>query len=214
MHALNQPDGTVPSPNDAVPREGSSVTRPGGDHPPDLAPDVERDRPSVDAVESEVWAGRTSWKHFAPRLTLWVAVNGVVAFVASWGVARSEAFTRTHLFWFVAAAVVLSGIPVMGGIALRVLGCRYRLTSQRLFIARGIISQTLDQTELVRVDDVRIYKSLVDRLLGLGTVAIVSTDATDKEITMEGIAGSDQVAEAIRARMRAMRKKSLYVENI
>ena len=51
-------------------------------------------------------------------------------------------------------------------------------------------------------------------MFGLGTVAIVSTDATDRETVLTGIAEPDKVAEAIRSRMRTMRSKSLFIENL
>jgi hypothetical protein len=72
----------------------------------------------------------------------------------------------------------------------------------------------VDQTELIRVDDVRVKKSMMDRLFGLGSVETLSTDQTDRETMIAGIAEPDKVAEAIRARMRTMRKKSLFVENL
>jgi len=166
------------------------------------------------AKEQEIWAGRTSWKHFAPRLLLWLFGNIAAATAIVWIAGRTEGFESKYLFWTIVALVVVSGLAVPGRVALRILGKRYRLTSQRLFITRGIVSQTIDQTELVRVDDVRIRKTLVDRLFGLGTVSIVSTDASDNEESLEGVADAEAVAEAIRSHVRAMRGKSLYVESL
>jgi hypothetical protein len=72
----------------------------------------------------------------------------------------------------------------------------------------------VDQTELIRVDDVRIHKTLLDRIFGLGTIAILSTDATDREVVIAGVADPDQVAEALRRNMRTLRQKSLFVEHL
>jgi len=213
MHESSQRDPMPPSPNDHNPGNPPSTGELSGDGMAGPTSAAVRGHPS-DAAETEIWTGRTSWTHYAARLALWLAANIVAATVISWAAVRSDRFTATHAFWAVAAIVALSGVPVVGRVVLRVLGCRYRLTSQRLFITKGIVSQTIDQTELVRVDDVRVHKTFVDRLFGLGTVAIVSTDATDQEITIEGIAASESVAEAIRAQMRAMRRRSLYIENL
>ena len=60
----------------------------------------------------------------------------------------------------------------------------------------------------------RIHKSFLDRVLGLGSVAIVSTDASDREVVLEGIPKPEEVAEAIRTRMRTLRRKSLFIENL
>ena len=125
-----------------------------------------------------------------------------------------DSMTGSHVFWTVAVLFVASGVWVIGGIFLRILGCSYRLTTERLFIERGILSRTIDQTELIRVDDVRIHKSLVDRLFGLGTVTVKSTDATDRDLSVEGISEPEKVAEAIRTRMRTLRRQSLFVESL
>jgi membrane protein YdbS with pleckstrin-like domain len=166
------------------------------------------------AGETEVWAGRTHWKHFAGRLTLWALACALGAVLIGMAASRTEWLSGRVAFWIIVALVLVSGSVVVGHVMLTVLDHRYRLTTQRLFIERGILSRTIDQTELIRVDDVRLYRSVVDRVFGLGTVAILSTDATDRETRIEGIADPEPVAEAIRSNMRSMRRKSLFVENL
>ena len=81
-------------------------------------------------------------------------------------------------------------------------------------MSKSILTKIQDQTELIRVDDVRVCKKLVDRLFRLGTVEILSTDATDKSVTIEGVKRPDFVAEQIRGKMRALRSRSLFIENL
>jgi uncharacterized membrane protein YdbT with pleckstrin-like domain len=94
------------------------------------------------------------------------------------------------------------------------LSTRYRLTNQRIFIDRGILSQAIDQTELIRVDDVRVFKSFVDRVMGLGTVELLTTDSTEKKVIIEGIGEPDRVAETVRTHMKRLRKKAMFVESL
>jgi len=164
--------------------------------------------------EAAVWTGRTSWRHYAGRVCLWFLGNAAAAVIIAMLAQRSQTMTGMHAFGLVAALAGISAIIALLPVALVILGSRYRLTTERLIIERGILSQTIDQTELIRVDDVRIHKSLLDRILGLGTVAIISTDVTDREILVPGVVGAEEVAEAVRARVRALRKKSLFVENL
>ncbi len=164
--------------------------------------------------EGELWRGRTNIRHFAVRLTLWLVGSIVVTLLMLWIASAEDGLTTGMGLVVAAVVIVVSGFVVVGGVALRVYGTRYRVTSQRLFIERGLLSQTIDQTELVRVDDVRIHKTLIDRCLGLGSVAVVSTDATDQETVIEGVADAEGVAELIRSRMRVMRRKSLFVERL
>jgi uncharacterized membrane protein YdbT with pleckstrin-like domain len=115
----------------------------------------------------------------------------------------------------VAAPIVLSGVFYGTKLLLRIAGRRYWLTTDRLFIERGILSRTTDQTELIRVDDVRVHKTLADRIFGLGTVQVLSTDITDRAAALEGVLGVDELAEQVRSRMRALRSKSsLFIESL
>ena len=189
------------------------------------APDPERLTEPIDALggdgaavdsaaEQDVWTGRTHWKHFAGRLALW-AVGNIAAFILiAWIASAAESVTAVTAALVMLLVFVLSGIVVFTGILLKILGRRYRLTSQRLFIERGIFSQTIDQTELIRIDDVSVAKSFFDRLLGLGTVTLLSTDISDRRVVIDGIDAPDQLAEAVRTHMRTLRKKSLFVENL
>ena len=165
--------------------------------------------------EEDLWVGRTHWKHYAGRLLLWAVAQTGLAILLWFAATRSETLSAKAGFLIWALVFLGSGLEVIGRRTfLEIIGHRYRLTTQRLFIERGILSQTIDQTELIRVDDVRLHRTLADRLFGLGSVAIVSTDATDHDVLITGIAEPDRVAEAIRGRMRSMRRKSLFIENL
>ncbi|GAF98359.1 unnamed protein product [marine sediment metagenome] len=168
-----------------------------------------------ETAETEIWVGRTHWKHYAGRLGMWLFGNIAFAVLVIWLAPRIEWLTFSRAFTGIVIIFVISGLEfVVRRVLLKIVDHRYRVTTQRLFIERGILSQTVDQTELIRVDDVRIHKSFLGRVFGLGSVAIVSTDATDREVVIEGIAEPEKVAEAIRTRMRTMRKKSLFIENL
>lgn len=159
--------------------------------------------------ETEMWTGRTHWLHYGGAFLLWLLINSA-GMAAIFSIPAIEGYRAiVALVLFLGTATWLGYKPLLA-----IMGLRYRLTSQRLFIERGIIARTIDQTELLRVDDVRVYKSVWDRLFGLGSVGIISTDATDREILIVGIRGPDAVGEAIRQRMRKLRQKSVFVETL
>mgnify|MGYP001602305561 CR=1 FL=1 len=164
--------------------------------------------------ESELWTGRTSWKHYAGRVSLWVVANVLFAALIGWLASAKKWFGLSGVIWTVLAGVVVSALIFIIPVFVRIISRRYRLTSQRIFIERGILSQTIDQTELIRVDDVRLEKTLIDRVFGLGTVSLLSTDVSDRLVVIEGIDNADKVAEAVRTNMRTQRGKALFVENL
>lgn len=96
--------------------------------------------------------------------------------------------------WYLAAAVV--AVPLLLW-PLSTLATRYRLTDQRLVLSQGILTRTLDEIELYRVRDVRLTRSIPQRLLGIGTVVVGSSDGTG-EIAMRSISSSGPVREAVR----------------
>jgi len=152
--------------------------------------------------------------HFASRFVAWGLVSVVATIVIVQTANRADWLDWKGAILAILATVLGSAVLILGKVAVRVLGTRYRVTSQRMFVHRGLLSQTIDQTELIRVDDVRIYKTVVDRLFGLGTVGIVSSDFSDGELRIDGVAQPEEVAEAIRSCARALRQRAMYVENI
>ncbi len=120
-------------------------------------------------------------------------------------------------WWWRAGLGLMAGaaLVVLGRQAWQIYGVRYRLTTQRLFIDRGLLARTGDQMELLRIDDVRIRQRAVDRLLDIGSVQIISTDATDKECVLTGVARPAEIAEAVRRHTRLIRsRQTLFVEHI
>jgi len=163
--------------------------------------------------EAELWTGRTSWKHYAGRVSLWIVANVLFAALIGW-LASTRKWELSWVIWTVLGGVLVSGLILLIPVFLRIISRRYRLTSQRLFIERGILSQTIDQTELIRVDDVRVEKTFLDRVFGVGTVSLLSTDVSDRLVVIEGIDNAERVAEAVRSNMRTQRGKALFVENL
>jgi membrane protein YdbS with pleckstrin-like domain len=191
-------------------------TRPAPEAPRTPAPSTPSGPGAVDprealGEEKELWQGRMSWKRFVGSAALWVV--GTVVLIWLWLKLRQQWgpwLGKAVWLLIVAAAGVL-----FVRAAIKVYGRRYRLTSQRMFIERGILGRTTDQTELIRVDDVRTYQSLTDRIFGLGDVELISTDATEPNSKAEGIAGPHEVAEYVRSYTRALRtKRSLFVEHL
>ncbi len=166
------------------------------------------------APETHLWTGRTSWRHYVGRITLWLLISVGLGILTGWIASRNDSLNARGAGWIIVAIVVLSALILLLPVALHILGRKYRLTSQRLFIETGILSKTIDQTELIRVDDVRVHKTLFDRIFNLGTITLLSTDVSNREVIIEGVAGPDAVAEAVRTHMRAQRGKALFVENL
>lgn len=160
------------------------------------------------AHEKDLWHGRESWKSLYPPLVLWA----LVTIAALFGVGYFSDGWQPLYITFGVMVLLLLVLLVRTGY--RILSTSYRITTQRLFLRRGIISQTVDQTELLRVDDVQMKRSLLDRLLGTGNVQVISSDRTDSDITIKGVEDPATVAEHIRRHTRSVQKRTLFMEQL
>lgn len=164
--------------------------------------------------EQELWTGRTSWRYFAGRAFLWFLFNAGVVAGAVYLVRSAGKLTWSGASWIMLAAFGVITIMMLSKPLGVILGRRYRITSQRLFIDRGIFARTTDQMELTRVEDLTVAQRFVDRVFGVGTIELLTNDVTDRKVVIQGISNPAAVAEIIRARMRTLRGRSVFVENI
>ncbi len=163
--------------------------------------------------EQDLWSGRMHWQYAFGRVVFWLLLN-LVFIGGAYYAPRFDWLTQTRLVWTIVGFVLVTSLFMLGGVIVQTLQTRYRLTSQRLFIERGILSRTMDQTELIRVDDVRMQQSFVNRIFNIGTVLLMTTDVTDRSVVIVGIKDPIRVTELIRQQMRTLRGKSLFVENL
>jgi len=162
------------------------------------------------ATEKPLREFRPAWRAFLGGWVIWAAAT--ILLVWLWYKLGIE----DSVWWKVLFGLILVGAAVVFvRQALAVLGTRYRLTTQRLFIERGMVSRMTDQTELLRVDDVRVRQGVIDRVLNIGSVEIISSDATSKDLIIRGIDQAGAVAEDIRINTRRARsQRTLYVDNV
>lgn len=73
----------------------------------------------------------------------------------------------------------------------------YTLTTETLTVRTGIIARNFNNLELFRVKDYLISQSATERIFGLMTVKLITTDTTNPELLMEGIPLSN-ITETIR----------------
>ena len=162
--------------------------------------------------EESLRSARCCKRNFYPQWLVWF-VGTVVLIIAAW---KIKGTNESNWSWYAAGAIIALGALYLAfRMGTVILTRRYRLTTQRLFIDRGFLSRTTDQTELIRVDDVQVQQSLLQRIFSVGDVKVLSqTDASDNQIVMAGLDDPHGWSEDIRQNMKIMRKKSLFVEQI
>ncbi|MFR1758189.1 MAG: PH domain-containing protein [Christensenellaceae bacterium] len=74
---------------------------------------------------------------------------------------------------------------------------QYKLSKDRLFLQRGLFNTAYDETVLYRIRDISVTISLGQRLFGVGTVLVHSSDKTHPHMALVNIRRPMEVKELI-----------------
>jgi membrane protein YdbS with pleckstrin-like domain len=192
------------------PPTGNEAAAGGNDQTPieRFSQSVANHRQGGDAEEREIWTGRYSSKDM---LGNWI-VSGLVTIALIVG----AVYWGEPLGWqIIVVVILLLWLYQLLLLAYRVISVRYRLTSQRFFHEAGILRRVTDRIEVIDIDDVTYEQSIVQRLVGVGTIRIVSSDRSHPELAIPGIENVAEVASKIdEARHRERRARGLHIESV
>jgi uncharacterized membrane protein YdbT with pleckstrin-like domain len=149
--------------------------------------------------ENELYAGRPSWRAL---MSFYVGGIGLAILVlVILGLLVGE--------WALAAAIAaaLAVLTLLVGYFRRV-STKYLITTQRLRISRGIVRRHVQETRLDRVQNVNYQQSVLDRVLGVGTVDFDTAGTDDSEFRFEWVDGPEKVVRAVDDAIQAARAEA------
>ena len=115
----------------------------------------------------------------------------------------------------VGLAIPALWILLAATLAYKKMSVNYQLTTQRFIHKKGILVRVTDRIEVIDIDDVTYQQGIVQRMLGVGTIRISSSDRTHPELVLSGIDGVAEVADTIDdVRRKERRKRGLHIESI
>lgn len=82
-------------------------------------------------------------------------------------------------------------------LGLRISLTKYSLTSDRLFKEVGLLAKKEDQTQLYKVSDISLKRGFLQRIFGLGTIELITSDPSNPVILIENISKAREVSELI-----------------
>lgn len=82
----------------------------------------------------------------------------------------------------------------------------YILTEERLILRTGVLSQRIDELELYRVKDYVLRKPFFLRLVGLGSITLVTSDRTNPVLMLRAIENSEAVKSMLREQVENLRR--------
>lgn len=157
--------------------------------------------------EEEIWSGGYSPK---AMLGTWLALI-VLSVLAVVGTVMFEVIP-----WMVTGIGLLAIWLIAAGVyAFRRFGVHYELTSQRFIHQSGVLTRHTDRIEVIEIDDVSYRQGPIQRLLGIGSIVIISSDRSHPELSMVGIDDVKSVAGLIDdIRRTERRRRSLHIASM
>ena len=77
------------------------------------------------------------------------------------------------------------------------LGLPLSLTKERLFVETGFINSVENEVRLYRILDVQMTRTLGQKMFGLGSINVLSSDASSKDFTIKNIKKPKYVKELL-----------------
>ena len=162
-----------------------------------------------DSPEDELWQGKFSQRAmtgswigaavFTVVLLLAAAVGGFTA--QGWGISL--------------VVIVCVWLGLVARLFYRQLCEHYYLTNRRFIHERGILWRVNDRVEAIDIDDVSYQQGPVERVMGVGTIQIRSSDTSDPVLELLGIENVKEVAEMIdEVRRQERLKRGLHIEAV
>jgi membrane protein YdbS with pleckstrin-like domain len=156
-----------------------------------------------------LWQGRYSWKSLAgPGLLLgflWL-VGMAIAVVRRAGIS---------VWAIVFGVALLASLGLCLVFLYRWISVRYQLTSHRFVHESGILRRVTNRLEVIDIDDITYVQGPIERLFGVGTIRLTSSDRTHPELQLRGVAEVQRVASVFDdSRRRERRRRGLHIEAV
>ena len=151
--------------------------------------------------EDVFFHGHPSW-----RSMLGFYLKGFLAAVGAGavaGVISAIADGSVQVGWIVAVVLVVIVVTLVIGLIRRI-RTTYTITDQRLTIDRGLLSRDVQETRLDRLQNVNSRQSLLERLLGIGTVDFDTAAGAEYDFSFRGVADPERIVRTVDAAIKRL----------
>jgi uncharacterized membrane protein YdbT with pleckstrin-like domain len=155
--------------------------------------------PKLHPGEQVLYEGHPSWRSILAFYIKGVLITAAVALIVALVTGLGEGGADTGLVTLVALVGV--ALTILAGFIARVT-TNYTITDRRLHIKRGIVSRTIQETRLERVQNVNYQQSVIQRLLQVGDVDFDTAAGDDYNFIFVGVDDPADVVHKVDAATR------------
>jgi uncharacterized membrane protein YdbT with pleckstrin-like domain len=166
-------------------------TEPDGARDGDYAASV---APKLNPGEQVIFEGHPSWRSILGFYIKGILITSGLALLVAVATSVFGDDVDTGLVTII--AVVGVALTILIGFIKRI-ATDYVITDRRLHIKRGIISRTIQETRLVRVQNVNYNQGVLDRILQIGDVDFDTAAGDDYNFVFSGVAEPEDVVHQV-----------------
>jgi len=147
--------------------------------------------------EEELWRGHPSQVLILKLYFLWAIILLGTVFAVT---VRRELWPLPFALGLIAfVQIVLRN--------LRLRSIEYVVTTQRVRVVSGLFNKDIQEIELFRVKDTMVHQRFFLRLFGLGTITILSGDAHNPQLVLNGVPHAVELRERLRQEVMVLRQR-------
>ena len=147
-----------------------------------------------------LFEGHPSWRSIIDFYLKGLLATALVCFLVA-VVTEIAGERKDSLVVLLAIAGV--GATVLIGFVKRV-ATSYTITNRRLHIKKGIVSRTIQETRLERVQNVNVTQGVLQRVFQIGDVDFDTAAGDDYNFTFSGVAEPQEVVEKVDEATRSL----------
>jgi membrane protein YdbS with pleckstrin-like domain len=104
--------------------------------------------------------------------------------------------------------MIVIGLLLLAIPWLRAKRYRFRITNYRIDFERGLLGRNIDTLELWHVEDLRFHQSLMARILGVGTITVLSKHPTTPVLIIPSIPNAQALFKTLEQRVIAVKRQA------
>lgn len=150
--------------------------------------------PKLQPGERILYEGHPSWRSILDFYLKGIAATALIALVVALVSGLGDGGADSGLVTIV--AIVGVALTLLVGFIKRV-ATSYTITDRRLHIKRGIVSRTIQETRLERVQNVNFHQGVFQRILQIGDVDFDTAAGDDYNFIFAGVAEPADVVHKV-----------------
>ena len=181
------------------------MTSPPSDLPPQTTPNEDRPHRPADDREEIYFHGSPLLRGELGKLIAF-GVFGALLIAAPFVYAATRQGGEYPVWWVTLLCIAL-GIFVLIVPWILTKFIKYRISNYRIDFERGVLSKSIDTLELWHVNDISFHQSFLDRILGVGTIAIASDDKTTPRLDLKSLPQARVLFDQLKQRVIAVKRQ-------